>query len=123
MMSGNFANEDLTPGYPQLSGYMGFFPHLGIVRSFSGLGYRNILYLHAELVSLEAALHKVEKSDEESSDPVRTNYRRCWQWLKTSESAPSSEMSQQCHLVLEIRKVLKEYCEPSPELHIHFGCT
>jgi hypothetical protein len=106
-------SPDVVAGYPQLSDYMGLLPQLCIVRSFGHLGSRNILYFQAELVALEEELYKVERVDERQGDEEQKKYRRCWQPLKDSASHASTfpEKARQLEIVLEIRRVLKEYCK------------
>lgn len=108
-MAGGHNRRASVPGYPQLSQYMGLLPQLGIFRSFSALGAKNILYLHAELVALEEELRQAEERDHGSGDELRVNYRRCWQFLKLSNC--SGESRPQFRIVIDIRAVLKEYCK------------
>lgn len=108
-MSDNSQKRQSVPGYPQLSQYMGLLPQLGIFRSFSALGAKNILYLHAELVALEEELRQAEEKDHGSGDELRANYSRCWQFLKLSDC--SGEARPQFRIVMDTRAVLKEYCK------------
>ncbi|EDN91968.1 predicted protein [Sclerotinia sclerotiorum 1980 UF-70] len=52
-------------GYPKLAALQGTYSQLGIYRRFSTLNARNLLYLQAELVILEADLNQFTKNDYE----------------------------------------------------------
>ena len=74
----------MTGGYNVLAHLMGAYPPLSIFRRFGALNARNILYLQAELVDLEAQLLQAEKADEESGHVDRKIYSRDWRTLSES---------------------------------------
>lgn len=97
-----------SKGYTKLASLMGAYPEVAILRRFGALNAQNLLYLQAELTSLELKLKRCVKADAESGHQDRRIYDRDWQTL--SESIESLENnSDQWSTVLQIRKTLKEY--------------
>lgn len=110
----NIINIDDIPrnGYSKLASLMGRHPEVAILRRFSTLNVRNLLYLQAELVHLEHQLALCTKADLESRDQDRVEYDRDWYALSSSGQAVrdrSDGDGEQWRIVMEIRKVLKEY--------------
>ena len=95
---------ELIAGYPKLAGQMGLLPEAAIFRTFSALNARNLLYLQAELTTLEKELILCEKQD---SKDVAKKYAIDWFWLEQSKFEPES--AKQHDLVLQMRMKLKEY--------------
>ncbi|KAF2475391.1 uncharacterized protein BDR25DRAFT_340161 [Lindgomyces ingoldianus] len=95
----------LVAGYPKLAGQMGIMPEAAMFRTFSALNARNLLYLQAELISLEKQLLDSESND--SQDEKRSRYALDWFWLSQSKQNEGNES--QLQLILEMRKKLKEY--------------
>jgi hypothetical protein len=93
-------------GYEKLGSLMGERPTLGIFRRFATLGAQNLLYLQAELVSLEAEFKKYALEDHASGEKHKLEYAVNWYSLMRSEEAGESS---QWSVMLEIRKKLKEY--------------
>jgi hypothetical protein len=105
--------------YSALSRLMSDHPEALIIRSFSELQIRSLLYYQAELAELEAELEEIEREDCASSDAVRKNFSSHWKSLTATGSssltlgdeAASQDVGsrQQWKLVLRIRDALKEY--------------
>jgi hypothetical protein len=105
--------------YSALSRLMSDHPEALIIRSFSELQIRSLLYYQAELAELEAELEEIEREDCASSDVVRKNLSSHWKSLTATGSssltlgdeAASQDVGsrQQWKLVLRIRDALKEY--------------
>jgi hypothetical protein len=93
-------------GYSKLALLMSHNNEYGIVRSFRELNFKNLLYLQAELVQLEAELRKIVEEDRQSQDRVRTYYERDWRLL--SESLRDG-YDEQWKKMLQIREKLNEY--------------
>ena len=105
-----FANK--VSGYPKLAGQIGIRPGLSIFRRFGSLNSENLLYLQAELVLLEQALEEQQQRDRKSTNLRTCNYSTNWYQLK--RSACNGDVAQ-LNLVLEIRRVLKQYSKS----HVH----
>jgi hypothetical protein len=95
-------------GYIKLASLMGAHPEVAIFRRFGTLNAQNLLYLQAELISLDLKLKRCAKADAESGHPDRTIYDRDWQSLHESLQAPDGN-PEQWQTILSIRKTLKEY--------------
>jgi hypothetical protein len=96
-------------GYTNLASLMGQHPEVAFLRRFGTLNMQTLLYLQAELVSLELKLKRCSNADKDSGHIERTIYDRDWQTL--SESARGGGHSEQWETILSIRRVLKEYSE------------
>jgi len=98
-----------TPeGYAKLAAFMGAHPETAILRRFGTLNMQNLLYLQAELINLENALHKQAKEDFESGHPERSIYASDWETLRDSTTEKDGNPAQ-WNLMLQIRERLKEY--------------
>lgn len=95
-------------GYPKLAAQIEIFPELAIFRRFGALNAQNLLYMQAELTSLEEELRKQQLEDSQSGEGQRNRYATNWHWLKMSENNETGEQ-QQLELILKIRKLLKDY--------------
>ena len=94
-------------------------PEVFILRRFSQLHVKSLLYYQAELAELEKELDEVEKEDFTSSEALRKNFGEHWKSLagkgfsalELDEGAESQDprLRLQWSLVLRIREVLKEY--------------
>jgi hypothetical protein len=93
-------------GYAKVAQLMSRSHELGVVRSFRELNFRNLLYLQAELVQLEAELEKLADADNLSQDQIRECHARHWPLLK---STLTSGHDDQWRKMLQIREKLKEY--------------
>lgn len=105
--------------YATLSRLMSDHPEALIIRDFSELQIKSLLYYQAELAELEAELEEIEREDCASSDAVRKNFCSHWKSLTAtgsssltlSDEAASQDVGsrQQWRLVSRIRVALKEY--------------
>lgn len=102
--------EDESPpaGYPRLAEKMSRIPEIAIFRRFGSLNAQNLLYLQAELVSMEKRLQKFQGQDSRSGIGNRKKYARNWYFLSQSRKDGNEK---QWKLVRQIRQVLKEYSE------------
>jgi hypothetical protein len=90
---------------------MGVRTETMIFRKFSALNSRMLLYMQAELASLEARLREVEQQD--NVDPVgrRSQYATDFFWLsKSTEDSPGTQLA----LIYKIQKKLQAYSTSSP---------
>ncbi|KAH0563000.1 hypothetical protein GP486_002433 [Trichoglossum hirsutum] len=94
-------------GYDKLAAFVGDNPEMSIYRRFSTLGAKNILYLQAELVNLEAQLEDIIREDKDSGDEKKKNFPYSVWHLKGLD--PNEGGNAQWLKVLEIRQTLKEY--------------
>jgi hypothetical protein len=92
-------------GYDKLADFMGTRQGMSIYRRFSFLGTKNILYLQAELVNLEAQLENIVLRDKNSEDKEKKRYMYSVYDLKRSMGGQSAQWLK----MLEIRTVLKQY--------------
>ena len=100
-------------GYDKVADLMGDHHEACIFRRFSTLGAKNILYLQAELVNLEAELRRIATDDRNSGDPEKEPFPYSLWHLKDSLRSPGTSNTTQWLKVLEIRQKLKEYCQYS----------
>lgn len=105
MTSPNSPPNERVEGYPRLATQMGLVPESAIFRTFSALNARNLLYLQAELATLEKKLLECELEDSNTIEKAR--YALDWFWLDRSQQVEAEP--KQIRLVLEIRSKLKEY--------------
>lgn len=96
--------DHLVIGYPKLAGRMEQLPETAIFRRFDALNARNLLYLQAELTSIEEDLINLERKDSIDSDKQR--YATDWYWLSQSQDQGSTD---QLDLVHKMRATLKQY--------------
>jgi hypothetical protein len=92
--------------YEKLAALMGEKPTIGIFRRFSSLGAKNLLYLQAELVSLESELKRCVAEDNSSGDAEKLEYAVNWYSLMRSEEKGES---MQWTVMRDIRRKLREY--------------
>jgi hypothetical protein len=114
------AQQQRTPaGYRSLASAMGESPQWAIFKRFGTLNAQNLLYLQAELTSLEKKLLAYIKEDQAAIGDDRDRYDRDWETLKASCDSnpppPPGNDSRQWSTFLEIRAKLKEYstCDKS----------
>lgn len=93
----------LTMGYTKLASLMGENPEIAIFRRFSALNAKNLLYLQAELVNLEARLQRYAADGANAKNGV---YETDWFALSRSEKDGDQR---QWETFLNIRAKLKEY--------------
>ncbi len=95
-------------GHDRLASFMGMFPEAAIFRRFATLNAKNILYLQAELLSLEKELNSAAEDDARSTSERRREYSRRWKLL-SSGSDDSDGNPQQWKTFMKIRTTLNEY--------------
>ena len=96
-------------GYAKIASRIAANSELGIYRRFAALNAQSILYLQAELHSLEQDLHTYAQEDAAASDDDRRNYSRDWHTLAESTDQDRRQWNTMCR----IREKLKEYSELS----------
>lgn len=96
-------------GYHKLATLIGSDCGLSIYRRFAKMNSRNLLYLQAELVHLEAELENIILED--NGDTEKKLFCCSLFHLKHSSDAPDGDLAIQWQKVLEIRKLLREYSE------------
>lgn len=96
--------DELVTGYPKLAGKMELEPETAIFRRFTALNARNLLYLQAELASLEKQL--IEQECLDSADMEKRRYALDWYWLSQSRDQGDTA---QLDLVLKIQATLEKY--------------
>lgn len=98
-------------GYHDLASVLSRYFGLGIFRRFGTLSTLNLLYLQAELTSLEEELKVLAHSDVEcgnAGDLRRSFFAQDWKFL----SKPLGNGDEkQWEKMLQIREKLKEYCK------------
>ena len=92
------SSRNYAKSYAGLASLMNANPEKAILRRFGDLNMLNLLYLQAELVDLEDELHEVAGEDDEM-------FTRDWGRLAHTED------ERQWGIILEIRRVMKEYSE------------
>jgi len=109
------AQPRLVQGYPTLAQHMSGTPEISIFKRFETLNRQNLLYLQAELTSLEKKLRNLEAESTKCDDGgPRSQYSRDWEWMTMIDE--KSTPNPQWQLFLRIRAVLKEYSK-------HLTCT
>jgi hypothetical protein len=94
-------------GYGFMGKLIGEAPETGIFRSFAALSAENLLYLQAELVSLETDWHALQEANKTSTDISKQ--RRIYDWDDLRNSGEAEDSENQWEDMLNIRKTLKEY--------------
>lgn len=94
-------------------------PEVFVIRLFSRLHVKSLLYYQAELAEIEKELDEVEKEDRASSDELRKSFGEHWKGLTGTgvsalevgkDARPGDVRSRlQWNLVLRFRETLKEY--------------
>lgn len=94
-------------GYDLMGRLMGEVPETGIFRSFTTLSAENLLYLQAEMVTLETDWREAQQANKDSPDVAKQ--RRIYNWDDLRHSGEAGDEQDQWDDVLEIREKLKEY--------------
>jgi hypothetical protein len=97
----------MSEGYDKLSMLMGRYDNVAIFRQFGDLNTKNILYMQAELVNLEAELGNIVQRDRQSADPDKASYHVSWTAL--SEPVGNGRATTQLQKVFEVREKLHKY--------------
>lgn len=95
-------------GYHKLASLMSGHEELLILRRFATANAKNLLYMQAEILHLEAELHNIALEDHSGCEKHR-NYEYCVFDLKESFGTRGSDT--QWRKILEIREKLKEYSQ------------
>lgn len=93
-------------GYKRVAAWMGTYPSQGMVSRFSALNIQNLLYMQAEIFTLQSDLTELEEADAASPYPLRQKFATDWFELSSSKDNGSDE---QWKLVLLIREKLQVY--------------
>lgn len=93
-------------GYHKLASLVGDHDELFMLRRFARANAKNLLYMQAEILHLEAELYDIAREDR-SGREKRRNYEYCVFDLKESFGINGSDT--QWRKILEIREKLKEY--------------
>ena len=100
-------------GYTLLGKRMGDHSGLAIFRRFAALNNQNLLYMQAELVTLEADLRSIELSNSSSENEACTLYARDWRILEQAQQIEGKDQTQ-WQLFDQIRLKLKLYSKIDP---------
>jgi hypothetical protein len=112
---GNFEDEpkNPVPGWPQVAELMSNIPDFASFNRFSVLQIKSLLYYQAELEILKAELREEELEDYRRGDERAIDYAKRADFLVRSRNRPNHR---QWEVVVEIRRVLKEYSTTLPPL-------
>jgi hypothetical protein len=109
--------------YDVLARLMSDHPELLILRSYSSLNIKNLLYYEAELAHLEVELLEVESEDRDCGSSPRREFATDWRSLSTSPEhaslmkaygQPRNERDAlQWQIMCRIRSVLGDYSKTS----------
>ena len=102
-------------GYPRLARLIGQKPEVAIFRRFGTLNAENLLFLQAELLTLERELRDIVTDDLTSDDEQRKSYSSSWWALKESSESKTADQAQ-WQKRKEMREKLKEYSIQFPAL-------
>ncbi|ORX94927.1 hypothetical protein BCR34DRAFT_620029 [Clohesyomyces aquaticus] len=102
------AAPDQVNGYPALADRIALKPGNAIFRGFSALNNRNLLYMQAELSSVERRLRDLELRDNRDETSYKKKYAISFEWLLLSGEDDEID-SEQLDLILKIREKLKDY--------------
>jgi hypothetical protein len=95
-------------GYHKLASLVGDHEELFMLRRFAKTNIKNLLYMQAEMLHLEAELQEIAKEDR-SGCGKHPNYEYCIFDLKESSGIKGSDT--QWRKILEVREKLKEYSQ------------
>ncbi|KAH7082626.1 hypothetical protein BKA63DRAFT_583645 [Paraphoma chrysanthemicola] len=93
-------------GYPKLAVRMALKPETTMLRQFSALSIRNLLYMQAELATLERELNEYTKEDSLKGKGNEMHYATHWGFLANSDQ--DGNMAQ-LQTALKIRRLLQDY--------------
>ncbi|OCK98222.1 uncharacterized protein K441DRAFT_482695, partial [Cenococcum geophilum 1.58] len=102
-------------GFHSLSALLASDPDLQVYRRFDSLASRNLLYLQAEILDLEARLEELDTADLEVANAEESEWMevklsaRCWEaFVEKAESGEERE-AERMRLIRQIRERLAEY--------------
>lgn len=99
--------------YAHLSTFMASYPEVFILRSFSELSVKNLIYLQAEIVHLESKLNKIAEQDQNLKTTFGRSCATDWETLATRAGSDSL----QWQTFLQLREKLSEYRMSEPPLN------
>jgi hypothetical protein len=96
-------------GYEGLARFMGTYPELAIFRRFGALNLQNIIYLQAEITTLEDEFQEIVAEDNLNAE--REMFSRDWDHLANSANSGYGDeaASRRYRMIIHIRQVLKDY--------------
>jgi len=103
-----------VPGYPSLAAFIASDPDHGtaVYRRFDRLSARNLLYVQAELVTLEKKQDELDQHDLNSDNIDAKDKARNWETLLTrAESGSDDEAKERVQVAKGIREKIKEYSQ------------
>lgn len=101
-----------VPGYPSLAAFIAKDPDhsTAIYRRFDRLSARNLLYLQAELCTLEKKQDEFDRQDLISDDLDAKDKARNWDTLVArAESGRDDEAKERVKVARDIREKIREY--------------
>lgn len=101
-----------VPGYPSLAAFITSDPDhsTAIYRRFDRLSARNLLYLQAELSTLEKKQDELDKQDFNSDEIDVKDKARSWETLLAkAEDGNDDDAVERVKLAKAIREKIKEY--------------
>ena len=113
------AREIIMEGYDKLASFIALDPSLSMYRRFASLSAKNLLYMQAELVHLEAQSKDLALEDLNSGEGEKNRFPFSVWHLKYAPSMGENEHeenSMQWLKALEVRRLLGEYRLQSPWL-------
>lgn len=107
-----FLNSDEGTSYTAMAGYTRLAEFMvdkkhEIVKVFQSAALRDLLFLQAELIQLEADYDEISRADREAGGEF-SMYDGNWRLLSTSKVRVNG--GKQWDKALEIREKLREYC-------------
>jgi hypothetical protein len=103
-------------GYHKLASLVSDHEELLILRRFATANAKNLLYMQAEILHLEAELHDIALEDHSGCEKHR-NYEYCVFDLK--ESCRTRGSDAQWQKILELREKLKDYSQSILHIQNH----
>ncbi|KAF2193950.1 hypothetical protein K469DRAFT_548266 [Zopfia rhizophila CBS 207.26] len=111
------ASKQYLEGFPRLSALTASDPDLQVYRRFNRLASRNLLYLQAEILDLEARLKEFDAEDlelasaeEEGGDWMEVKLSaRCWEVFRERAEQGEKREKERMGLIKELRERLAEY--------------
>lgn len=99
-------------GYPKMADFIGLEPQLAIFKRFGALNAENLLYMQAEIATLEEDLRSIVSGPDDSTNTQEAKNRDfAASWRLLQEAGPNSL---QYRKRMELRERLKEYSETVP---------
>lgn len=102
-------------GFHSLSALLASDPDLQVYRRFDSLASRNLLYLQAEILDLEARLEELDTADLEVANAEESGWMevklsaRCWEAFAEKAESGEKRETERMRLIRQIRERLAEY--------------